>query len=270
MRSLSCSALPGRGRRTGVIVASVICGYVGVTGAGACSGGRGNDGELVPGIGDSATSSGLTRFDCVGILHVRRSRGHEFANVHRLGQDHPAFRETLRIGELAPEDLEAFCDWEACVRTNGYAHVCAINDAGWERCRVCDGGDDCGDLPFDRAACVARAHDLSRSACHVGLMQECLIQRGLRGFADRRVTQTCQWSTASCAGELPGDLRDKALFAQNETNQVTVEYYETEVDLAAALEPDSPYVDMWRQTLRQWEGGRPTDVSDAAPTRGDP
>lgn len=80
-------------------------------------------------------------------------------------------------------------------------------------------------------------------------MQECLIQRGLRGYADPRLTKTCLWAEQSCAGALPGDLREQALFAQHETDQVTVELFRA-----------SPLV---TPKILAWEGGVPSDVSDA-------
>jgi hypothetical protein len=200
--------------------------------------------------------------DCVGVLHVRASRGHEFANVRRFGEGSPTLRTTARLVELSPTDLGAFCDWEACVRANGYAHSCWVTDAGWERCRVCDGGDDCDGFPMTGGDCMAHVGDPARAACHVGLLQECLIQRGLRGFSDSRVTETCRESQQACAGQLPGDLTAQALAAQHETDQVTMEIMLWELDLADRLQPDSSVVQAWRATMPAWEGGLPDGDMD--------
>ena len=113
---------------------------------------------------------------------------------------------------------------------------------------------------------MTRARDPGRAECHVGLLQECLIQRGLRGFGNPRVTETCGSSAEACSGRLAGDLTAQAMRAQHETDQVTIQALSEEVELAAQLEPDSGYVDMWRRTLSQWEGGLPRDISDGGTT----
>lgn len=205
----------------------------------------------------SASADGGAPFDCVGVLRTVVTRGGNFANVHRLGRDHPAFRETLRVGELGPSELVDLCDWEACVRTNGYAHTCFINDAGVERCRVCDGGVDCANGLSSRDECVASAKLFGRRDCHVGLMQECLIQRGLRGYPDARLTNTCYWAEESCRGQLPGDLREQALYAQHETDQVTVEVFKAAARPFADGGP-TPFM----KKLDLWEGGVPSEVSE--------
>jgi hypothetical protein len=203
--------------------------------------------------------------DCVGETHVRRLHGEEFANVKRFGRENPSLRTTARLGDVAPGDLAKFCDWEACVRTNGYAHTCWVTDAGWERCRVCDSGAECNGEPMNREDCVARVkQDPGRSQCHLGLLQECLIQRGLRGLADRRVTRTCRLSQQACAGELPGDLTAQALAAQHETDQVTVEVCLKELDKAETLTPDAEAIAQWRNDFAAWDGGLPEDAIDAA------
>lgn len=206
--------------------------------------------------------------DCVGVLLVPQLRGGSFfANTRRYGKDSPALRETTRLADLSDSDLRAFCDWEACVRTNGYNHACWLNDAGIEKCRVCEEAGDCGGFPRSREDCVAHARDPKRAACHVGLLQECLIQRGVRGFGDPRVTRTCWASREACRGQLDGSLVDEARAAQNETDQVSVEALVREVDLAAELEPDAAgpngNIGFWRKELSGWQGGLPTEVSDA-------
>jgi hypothetical protein len=203
-------------------------------------------------------------FDCVDILHVPQLRGHHVANVQRFGESTPSLRQTARVADLAPAELSDFCDWEACIRADGYGHTCWVADAGWERCRVCDGGDDCAGFPVDHADCVAHARDPGRAPCHVGLLEECLIQRALRGAADPRTTQTCELSAQACAGSLPGDRTADALAAQHETDQVTVEVASDELDLASRLQPDSSFVASWRSTLAAWDGGLPVGAVDAA------
>ena len=142
------------------------------------------------------------------------------------------------------------------MRTNGYAHTCFINDAGVERCRVCDGGADCSNHVASREECIASTKSPERRDCHVGLLQECLIQRGLRGPLDARLTNTCYWAEQSCAGKLPGDLREQALYAEHETDQVTIEVFKADA---------VPFADGGRtpfmEKLDQWEGGVPSDVS---------
>ena len=190
------------------------------------------------------------------------------ANAARFGASNPALRTTSRIADLAPNDLAAFCDWEACVRTNGYGHACWVNDAGWERCKVCDGSADCAGRPLNQADCLAHANDSGRAQCHVGLLQECLLEQALRGPADPRVTKTCQLSDEACAGGLPGDLSAQALAAQHETDQTTVQTCEEEVAIAAQLEPGSTIVGWWQKNLSSWEGGLPSDIVDASAADG--
>src|SRR5262249_9001588 len=60
--------------------------------------------------------------DCVGVLHVPVLRGYAFANVQRLGDAASSLRTTARIQDLDPQDLRSLCDWESCVRSNGYGH----------------------------------------------------------------------------------------------------------------------------------------------------
>ncbi len=203
--------------------------------------------------------------DCVDVLRVNAIRGYRVANVHRFGESNPSLRTSYRLTALAQSDLSAFCDWEACLLTNGYGHTCWVNDAGWERCRVCDSGADCDGRPPSQADCIAHADDPARSQCHVGLLQECLIQQALRGPADPRVTQTCQLSKQACAGQLPGDLSAQALAAQHETDQVTIQLCGENLNLAAELEPDSSLVTSWRQILSTWDGGLPPGETDASP-----
>jgi hypothetical protein len=215
-----------------------------------------------------AASGGDAWTDCVNVLHVTPIRGHAVANVSRLGEPSSALRTTARIADLAPSDLQSFCDWQACIRTNGYGHTCSLNDAGWERCRVCAGAADCNGDPMSRNDCVALATDPTRATCHVGLLQECLIQRSLRGPADMRVTQSCEHSAEACAGQLPGDLTAQALSAQHETDQVAVEEAEAEVALAAELYADSGYVAAqvasWQQKFATWDGGLPVAYLDGS------
>ncbi|WP_394844809.1 hypothetical protein LZC95_48155 [Pendulispora brunnea] len=155
------------------------------------------------------------------------------------------------------------------MRTNGYAHACWINDAGWERCRVCDDADHCDGYPFNQEACVAHAADPDRASCHVGLLQECILQRSLRGPADARVTRACRLSAQACAGQLPGDRSAEALAAQHETDQVTMQVINRELDQADRLQPDSSFVRLWRTKLSAWEGGVPSDEGDASSDGGD-
>jgi hypothetical protein len=66
----------------------------------------------------------------------------------------------------------------------------------------------------------------------------------------------------SCSGQLPGDLSAQALAAQHETDQVTIQSLLEQVELAAKLQPDAS-LERTREVLSSWEGGLPTDVSDA-------
>jgi hypothetical protein len=203
--------------------------------------------------------------DCVGVLGTRRMRGFEVANAKRFGEDNPALRTSYRLGQLPASDLATFCDWQACIATNGYSHVCGLNDAGWERCHVCDGSADCGGAPLNQADCVAHTTDPDRAGCHVGLLQECLLQRAIRGPADPRVTQTCAWSDQACAGQLAGDLSSQALAAQSETQQVIIEIADDELARSAQLTPDAAIVTYWQQQLSLWDGGLPEgDVDTGA------
>jgi hypothetical protein len=215
-----------------------------------------------------AASGGGAWIDCVDVLHVTPIRGHAVANVLRLGEPSSTLRTTARIADLAPNDLQSFCDWQACIRTDGYGHTCSLNDAGWERCRACAGAADCNGDPMSRGDCVALATDATRATCNVGLLQECLIQRSIRGPADMRVTQSCEQSAQACAGQLPGDLTAQALSAQHETDQVAVEEAEAEVALAAELYPDSGYVAAqvasWQQKFATWDGGLPVAYLDGS------
>jgi len=197
--------------------------------------------------------------DCVGVLDVVELRGVDVSNAWRFGEDASALRTTARLGELAPAQARAFCDWEACIRANGYGHVCALNDAGWESCRVCSTAADCDGRPMSPEECVAHASDVGRAACHVGLLQECLLQQAIRGPADPRTTRTCRWSAQACAGELAGDRSAEAMAAQHETDQVAVEQMNAEVAAIAATDAAPGYVNEWREILSGWDGGLPPD-----------
>ena len=215
--------------------------------------------------------------DCVNALQIVRRRGLDISNVHRFGvaddlSVDPFVRYSARISDLPPDTLKGFCDWEACLRTNGYAHSCWVDDAGVERFRVCDAdaGDTCDGFPLSQAQCVAQATMPGRASCHVGLLQDCLIQRAIRGFPDSRVTQTCQLSEQACAGQLPGDLTEQAHAAKLETDQVAMELALCSVETRAAAS-QSQYPDAaaefrayWVKTLSPWEGGLPADALDCA------
>lgn len=204
--------------------------------------------------------------DCVGVLFVTSERGLLAGNARRFGESNPLLRTAYRISDLAASDLRDFCDWESCIRTDGYRHTCFITDAGWERCRVCDGGGDCDGRPMSQDDCVAHATDAGRASCHVGLLQECLLQQAVRGPADPRWTQTCALSAQACAGQAPGDLSTQALAAQNETNQVAAQVAYEELAVASAGNPAEAgdMVAYWDQTLSSWEGGMPIDVADSS------
>jgi len=212
--------------------------------------------------------------DCISILQIARERGLNVSNVHRFGVDEnlvvdPFVRYSARISDLPPDTLKGFCDWEACLQTNGYAHANWVDDAGIERWRVCDidAGDTCDGFPMDQAACVAQATLPGRASCHVGLLQDCLIQRAIRGFPDSRVTETCRLSAQACAGQLPGDLTEQAQAAAHETDQVTIERVLCDVAAGAALYPDTSaeYKSGWQQRiLSGWDGGLPADALDCA------
>jgi hypothetical protein len=200
--------------------------------------------------------------DCVGLLHVVANRGLPAANATRF----VASNSATAIFELEPDDLGAFCDWEACVRTNGYGHTCWLNDAGWERCRVCDGGD-CDGGSTSRVACVAHARDPGRATCQVALLEECVLQRGLLGPADSTRTETCVRSDNACAGQLAGDPATMAVEARHETDAVTATVAEGELARAARLQPDSSFIGSLEQNLAALDAGfAPTvDAGDGAP-----
>ena len=103
-----------------------------------------------------------------------------------------------RLGDLSPTDLAAFCDWEACIRANGYAHACSINDAGWEACHVCDDPSSCSGNFMSEGDCAAHATDADRGACHVGLLEECLLQQAMRGPAFSCVAKNLQKCASVC------------------------------------------------------------------------
>jgi hypothetical protein len=210
------------------------------------------------GAGSQADADAGAFLDCVGVLQVQRVRGILVANARRFGGANAAWRTASRLSDLAGPELRDFCDWEACIRTNGYRHACYLNDAGWERCRVCDGGGDCDGLPMSQDDCVAHATDVGRATCHVGLLEECLLQQAVRGPADPRVTQTCALSKQACEGILPGDLSSQALAARHETDQVEVQEAMEEAARANAVEMKGGAV------CQGWEGGVPVDVTDAA------
>jgi hypothetical protein len=215
--------------------------------------------------------------DCITTLQIDRERGLYASNVHRFGvgadlSADPFVRYSARISDLPPDTLKGFCDWEACLRTNGYAHACWVDDARLEQCRVCDGdaGDTCDGFPMDQAACVAQAAVPGRASCHVGLLQDCLIQRAIRGFPDARVTETCRLSAQACAGELAGDLSEQAHAAKLETDQVTMESALCAVETRAAANqsqhPDAAaqFKAYWLGVLSGWDGGLPADALECA------
>jgi hypothetical protein len=201
----------------------------------------------------------------VGVLNVQAQRGYLVANVHRFAEGNSALRRSTRIADLAPGDLRAFCDWEACIRTNGYNHSCWVDDGGVERCKVCDGSADCNGRPLSQGDCVAHAVDPGRLDCHVGLLQECLIQRALRGSASACNTESCRWSDQACSGLLPGDLTARAIVAQHETDQVTVGECGLELVQSAKLLPDGGVEDLAaaNQLLSLWDGGLAACDQDA-------
>jgi hypothetical protein len=167
------------------------------------------------------------------------------------------------VADLAPADLRAFCDWEACLRTNGYGHACYVNDAGWEQCRVCDGSADCSGFPTSQDDCVA--HSPGLSTCHVALLEECLLQRAIRMPNDPRVTTTCSLSAQACAGEVPGDLSSQVAAARHETDQVAVEQAEREFAMGLAADAEAPGVGaFWEQQFCMWDGGVPDDLDGGA------
>ena len=193
--------------------------------------------------------------DCVGVLHVAKLRGLRVANAQRYGEDSATLRTTSRLADLLPSDLRAFCDWESCIRANGYGHACGVNDGGWESCHVCGSAVDCNGQPMSQDDCVAHATDPDRAQCHVGLLQECLLQQALRGPADKRATQSCSLSQQACVGALPGDLSDQALAAQRETDQVTIEEAKEEEAIVRIAQPDATVP--WPPAVCAWDGGLP-------------
>jgi len=202
--------------------------------------------------------------NCVGILHVIPIRAYGVANAERIRDLNPSIDTSARIADLAPTDLGTLCDWEACIRTNGYGHICYVNDAVWEQCRVCDGGADCSGLPMSQGDCVARAADPGVAPCHVGILEECLLQRAIRLPSDPRVTETCYVSQQACAGLLPGDLSAQAAAARHETDQVTIEECERELAITATIPGNDASVASWSQKFSAWDGGLPEDVDATA------
>ncbi|MCL2726289.1 MAG: hypothetical protein FWD69_17850 [Polyangiaceae bacterium] len=204
--------------------------------------------------------------DCVAALQIGRRRGLGISNVHRFGAEDPTVRYSARISDLTPDTLKGYCDWEACLWTNGYAHANWVDDAGIERWRVCDAdaGDTCDGFPMDQAACVAQATMPGRASCHVGLLQDCLIQRAIRGFADARVTEACRLSAQACTEQLPGDLTEKAQAAKQETDQVAIERALCELQNYTPWYPSDPVKPHWLEVLSGWKGGLPADALDCA------
>jgi hypothetical protein len=199
--------------------------------------------------------------DCVSALHVVAMRDYGVANAERLADTRPWIDASARVSDLAPADLAAWCDWEACLRTNGYGHVCYVNDAGWEQCRVCDASADCSGFPLSQGDCVAHAGDPGVATCHVVLLEECLLQRAIRLPNDPRVTTTCFLGGQACAGLLPGDLSSQAVAARHETDQVVVE--EAEREFVIGLEADAEPAGVgafWEQQFCMWDGGAPDDL----------
>lgn len=211
-----------------------------------------------PDLGDGAPANWV---DCVSALHVTAIRDYGVANAERVGDTHPEIEAGARVSDLASADLAALCDWEACLRTNGYGHICYVNDAGWEQCRGCDSVAECGGLPTTQADCVAHAGDPGVATCHVVLLEECLLQRAIRLPTDPRVTVACFESAQACAGQLPGDLSAQAVAARHETDQVAVEQAEREFTVALESDADpSAVAAFWEQQFCMWEGGHPEDL----------
>lgn len=211
----------------------------------------------------SATDGGADAWvDCVGALHVVELRGVGVSNAARVGAHDGA---SLSIGELPANELRAFCDWEACIRANGYGHICALNDAGWESCRVCKSADDCDGAPMSQDECVAHAADVGRATCQVDLLEECLLQHAIRGPADRRPTQACERSARACAGNREGDRLTQASEARIETGQIAVEAFAADIAIELARNPTSAELARAQATLDAWDGGRPP-YDDAAAT----
>lgn len=181
---------------------------------------------------------------------------------HRFGTDTPGLRASARLSDLSAADRAGFCDWEACLKANGYAHACTVAEAGVEPCRVCtDAGDTCDGFPRSQAECVAGIVSAGRATCHLGLLEDCLIQRAIRGFGDARRTISCQLSDDACAGVLPGDRATDFAFADHETSQVTVERLIVELDMTrTVVRKEDLYFHGWEARLAAWDGGLPADT----------
>ncbi len=213
-------------------------------------------------LGDGSPANWV---DCVSALHVTAMRAYGVANAERLADTRPWIDAGARVSDLAAVDLRAFCDWEACLRTNGYGHICYVGDAGWEQCRVCNGSADCSGLPMSQDDCAAHAQDPGAATCHVVLLEECLLQRAIRMPTDPRVTKTCALSEEACAGQLPGDLSAQAAAARHETDQVTIEQSEREFTVGLASDAEPPAVaSFWEQQFCMWDGGVPDDLDGGA------
>jgi hypothetical protein len=219
-------------------------------------------------LGDPAPAgdgSAAPWVDCVSALHVTAMRDYGVANAERLADTRPGIRAGARVSDLAPADLRALCDWEACLRTNGYGHICYVGDAGWEQCRVCSTSADCSGLPMSQDDCVAHAGDPGVVTCHVALLEECLLQRAIRLPTDPRETRTCAASEQACSGRLPGDLSAQAAAARHETSQVAVEQAEREFVVGLASDAEPPAVaSFWEQQFCMWDGGVPDDLDGGA------
>ncbi len=221
--------------------------------------------QLLDNPAPAAAGSPPNWVDCVSALHVTAMRDYAVANAERLAGTRPGIDAGARVADLAPADLGALCDWEACLRTNGYGHICYVADAGWEQCRVCDGSADCSGLPMSQDDCVARAQGPGVATCHVVLLEECLLQRAIRMPTDPRVTITCLQSGQACAGQLPGDLSAQATAARHETDQVAIEQAEREFAGGLATDAEAPGVaSFWEQQFCMWDGGAPDDLDGGA------
>lgn len=211
---------------------------------------------------------------CVEKLQIRVWRGVKASNVHRFRPEDPHVRFEARLGELGDRDLADYCDWEACLAADGYNHECFADDGGAgqrpiERCRVCTPDQPCGGST-SRTACVAAAKEPGRDTCHIGLLQDCLIQRAIRGFSDPRVSETCERSARACAGDMPGDLATDGQFAAHETEQIAVERAIVEVRFSAARRDagadagdagNAPVTEI-EEKLATWTGGFARDAFD--------
>jgi hypothetical protein len=222
----------------------------------------GSSSAQATGASSSDPGGASAPIDCVTVTHLAMNRGLGLANAFRFGESQSSLQTSYRVGELNDADLRAFCDWEACVSTNGYNHSCGVNDRGWEFCRVCDGGADCDGYPISPQDCVQHAREPARASCHAGLLQECLLQRSMRGPTDVRLTRTCYQSKLACAGELPGDGTDEAVAARHETDQVAVEVAVKELGIAAELQPDAGFAEAAAKLSTRWDGGLPVDLAE--------